>query len=188
MSDKSCLSNAHKVFMGVLIGSVVVLLIVVIVLVINKPAPCESMGNNKVSTTKSRFSTSASELDPTFNLPRRPVNEQTSSQNQMNSDLSTLKLSTENVDNLDSIEPYDPARLSLEKSVFDSHREFVEDAYISTQGANSTDSVRSDSQDINPRVGLRKIDYTGVFSGETARVVSSESPDQIAQTNGSFVI
>jgi hypothetical protein len=135
---------------------------------------------------KSRFGTRAD--GPDVNLARRPLNERAEQQNQMNQDLSTLKLSTDKIESLDPLQAYDPARMSLEKSVFDSHREFTEDAYISTQGANSTDSVRSDEQNINPRVGLRKVDYTSAFSESDARVVSSEAPDQIAQRTGGFVI
>lgn len=84
---------------------------------------------------------------------------------------------------------YDPARDSLEQSVFDSHSEFIEDAYVSTQGPNSTNSVRDDTNDINPRVGLRRIDYTSAYSQNDARTVSSEYPDQVMQANaGTFVL
>lgn len=141
---------------------------------------------SEMTPSRSQFGTRAD--GPTVNLPQRPLNEPTAQQNQMGQDLSSLKLSTDNIDTTDPLQDYDPARMSLEKSVFDSHREFVEDAYISTQGANSTDSVRDDAQDINPRIGLRKIDYTNAFSESSARVVSSETPDQIAQTTNSFVI
>lgn len=149
------------------------------------------MGGDKklvsaMNPKRSRFYSSGS--DPNTSLARRPINERTAQQNQMDQDLSSLKLSTDKIEELDPLQAYDPARLSLEKSVYDSHREFVEDAYISTQGANSTDSVRSDEQNINPRVGLRKVDYTSAFSESDARVVSSESPDQVAQKTGSFVI
>jgi hypothetical protein len=133
----------------------------------------------------SRFN-SGGERD--MSLPRRPINERTAQQNQMDNDLSSLKLSTDSMNKIEPVHAYDPARLSLEKSVFDSHREFVADAYISTQGANSTDSVRSDSMDVNVRHGLRKIDYVSAFSESDARVVSSESPDQVAQRTGAFVI
>lgn len=138
-----------------------------------------------MTTKRSNFYSTRS--GPDMGLPRRPFNEQVERQNQLNSDLSRVKLATDNLDD-EQIEAYDPARLSLEKSVFDSHREFIEDAYVSTQGANSTDSVRSDEQHVNPRVGLRKVDYTSVFSEADSRVVSSESPDQIAQQTGEFVI
>lgn len=169
-------------------------LLVLFILALTDKGGLDRMGNKKskmdskkkVNGGKSRFY--ASRSNPQVTLPRRPVNERTAQQNQMNEDLSSLKLSTDQVEELDPLQAYDPARLSLEKSVYDSHREFVEDAYVSTQGANSTDSVRSDAQDINPRVGLRKVDYTSAFSEADARVVSSESPDQIAQRNSYFVI
>ena len=90
---------------------------------------------------------------------------------------------------LDNASEWDPAKLSLEKDVFDSHREFTEDAYISTQGANSTDTIRDDPNDVNPWVGLRRPDYTGAFSESDARVVSSEYPDQMKSASvSSFVL
>jgi len=84
---------------------------------------------------------------------------------------------------------YDPARESLEQSVYDSHKEFVEDSYISTTGANASDSLRTDTNDINKRVGLRMIDYSSVNSeDETVRITSSEYPEQMGNRNTSFII
>lgn len=86
---------------------------------------------------------------------------------------------------------WDPAEFSLEGSVYDSHREFVKDAYVSTQGPNNKNTVRDDTNEINPRVGLRRVDYTDLAaqSQSDARVVSSEYPEQIAQPNaGTFLI
>ncbi len=83
---------------------------------------------------------------------------------------------------------YDPAVDSLEPSVFDSHREFTDDAYVSTQGPNATNSERDDTNEINPRVGLRRVDYTSIQSGDDARVVSSEYPEQVAQTSDSYLL
>ena len=79
----------------------------------------------------------------------------------------------------DGDEPWDPAMMSLENSVFDSHREFVSDAYVSTQGPNNKDQVRDDTNDINPRVGLRNINYRDVYTLPDARVQSSEEPAQM---------
>jgi hypothetical protein len=84
---------------------------------------------------------------------------------------------------------WDPSKFSLENSVFDSHREFVEDAYVSTQGPNSANSVRDDTNEINKRWGLRRVDYTTIQAGDDARVVHSEYPDQIDQPNaGTFLL
>jgi hypothetical protein len=137
------------------------------------------------SDTKSTFYSSRSH--PALILPRRPYDEEMEQQNQVDEDINVVKLATNDVEDFQT-EPYDPARMSLERSVFDSHRAFVNDSYVSTQGANSTDSVRTDEQNINPRVGLRKVDYTSAFSESDARVVSSETPDQINQVTGQFVI
>ena len=49
---------------------------------------------------------------------------------------------------------YDPARESLEESVFLSHKEFVEDSYISTTGSNASDTLRDDPNDVNKRWGI----------------------------------
>lgn len=87
------------------------------------------------------------------------------------------------------IPAYDPAKESLEQSVFDSHNEFVEDAYVSTQGPNSTNSVRDDLTGPVKQWGLKRVDYTGVFVGDDARTVSSEYADQLASSDeGSYVL
>ena len=50
----------------------------------------------------------------------------------------------------DGIISWDHTMMSLENSVFDSHREFVSDAYVSTQGPNNNKRVREgDEDDIN---------------------------------------
>jgi hypothetical protein len=162
-------------------------LLILFILALTKTVGPECMrGTADSKLVRSQFSTRSG--GPDLAAPMRPLGEQTSQQNQMDKDLSTLQLSTDAADSIAPLQDYDPAGMSLEKSVFDSHREFVEDSYISTQGANSTDSVRDDAQDINPRVGLRKIDYTSAFSESDARVVSSSAPDQLAQTTGTYVI
>jgi hypothetical protein len=83
---------------------------------------------------------------------------------------------------------WDPASMSLEQSVFDSHREFVQDAYVSTQGANSTNTVRDDTNEVNKRWGLRRVDYTSVLIGDDARVVPSEYQAQVEQPNANTFV
>jgi hypothetical protein len=87
-------------------------------------------------------------------------------------------------------EDYDYASMSLEDSVFQSHQEFVEDSYISSQGANMTDSVRDDLIYPNSWVGLRRPDMMSANSEDpTNRVVSSEYPEQVTpETQSSFVL
>lgn len=88
-----------------------------------------------------------------------------------------------------SQDSYDPSEVGVEQAVVDSHREFVDEAYNSTQGANATDVIRDDTNEVNPRWGLRRVDYTTTFSDSDARTVSSESPDQVEQPNaGKFTL
>lgn len=82
----------------------------------------------------------------------------------------------------------DPASIGLEQSIIDSHKQFTDEAYFHAQGANATDVIRDDTNDVNPQVGLRRIDYSGVFSGDDARVVSSEDPSQMVRRVGLFTI
>lgn len=83
---------------------------------------------------------------------------------------------------------YDPAKESLEQSVFDSHQEFVEDSYTSTQGPNSSNVERDDDTGPVKRWGLRRIDYQSIYSGDDARTVSSEYPEQMDQNDTSIVL
>ena len=69
-------------------------------------------------------------------------------------------------------------QMSIEPEVAMSHQTYSNDVGRSTSGA-STNVVRSDRNDINPRVGLRTIDYHSVYSSRDARTDSSESPDQM---------
>lgn len=78
---------------------------------------------------------------------------------------------------------YDPITMSLEKSVFDSHKQYADDAYITSVGPSAAVSVRDDTNEINPRWGLRRVDYTSAQSGSDARIVSSETGDQMEQAN-----
>lgn len=66
----------------------------------------------------------------------------------------------------------------LEKSVVESHNKFVDEIHHRTTGA-SAQSVLSGDVDVNPWVGLRRINYNAAFSQNDARTVSSESPDQM---------
>lgn len=71
---------------------------------------------------------------------------------------------------------------SLEPEVYASHASFTNDLGITNKGA-STLTVRSDPNDVNPWIGLRRPDYHSVYTMCDARVDSSESPDQMfAQT------
>lgn len=79
---------------------------------------------------------------------------------------------------------YDPISMSLEKSVFDSHNSFVDDAY-SSMTPSSAASVRDDRNDVNPRVGLRRVDYSGIILDGSARTISTETPDQMESENQS---
>lgn len=88
----------------------------------------------------------------------------------------------------EQIESYDPAKESLEQSVFDSHKEFVDESYDSTQGPSSANVIRDDTNEVVKRWGLRRVDYTGAFSESDARTVSSEYPEQVAQQTGSYSI
>lgn len=67
---------------------------------------------------------------------------------------------------------------SLEPEVFDSHNSYSSNVGIANSGASSL-SVRSDPNDVNPWVGLRRPDYHSVHSGCDVRVDHSEIPDQM---------
>jgi hypothetical protein len=69
-------------------------------------------------------------------------------------------------------------QISIEPEVTDSHQTYTNDINRSTSGA-SSNVVRSDRNDINPRVGLRAIDYHSVYTASDARTDSSEAPDQM---------
>ena len=69
-------------------------------------------------------------------------------------------------------------QMSIEPEVAMSHQAYSNDVGRSTSGA-SSNVVRSDRNDINPRVGLRTIDYHSVYASRDARTDSSESPDQM---------
>jgi hypothetical protein len=83
---------------------------------------------------------------------------------------------------------YDPAQESLEQSVYDSHKEFVDDSYISTQGPSSINVERDDETGPVKRWGLRRIDYTTTQVGDDARQVPSEYAEQVEQTTDSYML
>ena len=69
-------------------------------------------------------------------------------------------------------------QMSIEPEVAMSHQAYSNDVGRSTSGA-SANVLRSDRNDINPRIGLRTIDYHSVYASRDARTDSSESPDQM---------
>jgi hypothetical protein len=88
--------------------------------------------------------------------------------------------------NDDDSVPYDPAADSLEPDVYNSHKEFVEDAYISTQGANQDTELDHDVN-IVPWVGLKRPENPDI-EGSDARTVTSLYNDQMSHYSGSIVI
>jgi hypothetical protein len=85
----------------------------------------------------------------------------------------------------ESTDAYDPAADSLDKSVFDSHKEFVDESYSSSSGPSAANIERDDTNEVVKRWGLRKVDYTSVYSSDDARTVSSEYPEQVEQKTSS---
>lgn len=75
----------------------------------------------------------------------------------------------------------DIKKMALEDDVSESHKEFVKDITRSTSGAaGAAFTLRSDDNDVNPRVGLRRSKYRTYASARSdARVVHSEYPDQM---------
>jgi len=67
---------------------------------------------------------------------------------------------------------------SLEPEVFDSHESYSGDIGVANSGASNL-VVRSDPNDVNPWVGLRRPDYHSVYAGCDARVEHSEYPDEM---------
>lgn len=85
----------------------------------------------------------------------------------------------------DESQHYDPAQESLDKSVVDSHKEFVDESYASSTGPSAANIERDDTNEVVKRWGLRRTDYESVFSSDDARTVSSEYPEQVAQKTSS---
>ena len=88
----------------------------------------------------------------------------------------------------EGMEDYDPSGTNVNLSEINSHQNFVDTALSFASGTNSTDVLRDDTQEINKRWGLNRVDYTSVFSGDDARTVSSEAPEQLKQRVGKYVI
>jgi hypothetical protein len=71
--------------------------------------------------------------------------------------------------------------MSLEPGVIESHNRFIKDVHHRTTGA-SAETVRDDSNDVVPWIGLRRPKYNaGAFATSGARVEHSESPEQMPQ-------
>jgi hypothetical protein len=64
---------------------------------------------------------------------------------------------------------------ALEPEVYASHDEYVADMNRSTSGASML-TIRSDDNDVNPWVGLRRVDYHSAYPADDVRVDSSEVP------------
>jgi hypothetical protein len=71
-------------------------------------------------------------------------------------------------------------QIGLESDIKESHNRFITEVHHRTTGASAA-AVRSDDNDINPWVGLRRPNYWGgnAYSQNDARVVSSEDPSQM---------
>jgi hypothetical protein len=82
--------------------------------------------------------------------------------------------------NLSSYEDYGQVAqyLSLDPEVFESHNQYSSDMNRLSLGPSSM-SERSDSMDLNPFVGLRRINYQDVFANSSSRQTHSETPDQM---------
>ncbi len=70
----------------------------------------------------------------------------------------------------------------LEKSVTESHNQYVQDLQQRTSGA-SVETVTSHDENINPWVGLRRPDYLSVKVDANAREVSSQTPEQLRDSS-----
>lgn len=87
-------------------------------------------------------------------------------------------------DKLSSNYNEDLLKLGLEQSVRQQHKDYAKERNRVTNTASYT-SVRDDSQDINPRVGLRKINYAAVHMDQrTARTLPTEiNSDELQKPN-----
>lgn len=70
----------------------------------------------------------------------------------------------------------------LEKSVTESHNQYVQDLQHRTSGA-SVETVTSHDENINPWVGLRRPDYSSIRIDGNAREVSSQTPEQLHESS-----
>jgi hypothetical protein len=70
-------------------------------------------------------------------------------------------------------------KMGLEQTVSDSHKQFMDEVHHRTS-TSSKMTVRTDDNDINPWVGLRRPRYNhGATPESDARTVSSETPNQL---------
>lgn len=83
---------------------------------------------------------------------------------------------------------YDPVTDGVDQSVVDSHKQFVDESYTGSQGANSSNVERDDTNEVVRSWGLKRVDYTGAFSGDDSRTVSSETPEQMYREKASIVL
>ncbi len=67
---------------------------------------------------------------------------------------------------------------ALEPEVYKSHEEYSQDMNRSTSGA-SMMTIRTDDNDINPWIGLRRPSYYGTYPADDARVTATEVPTQM---------
>lgn len=126
--------------------------------------------NKRQMSRKVSSNTAGSEEDPTAffsDTGTGPLNRQLSAQ-------------YGDLQNMTGYEDYNEVAqyTSLEPEVFSSQEEYSREINRSTSGASAM-SVRDDPNDVNPWIGLRKIDYHSVYPNIDARVDSSESPDQM---------
>lgn len=70
----------------------------------------------------------------------------------------------------------------LEKSVTESHKQYVKDLQQRTSGA-SVETVTSHDENINPWVGLRRPDYLSIKVDPGAREVSSQTKEQLVESS-----
>lgn len=93
------------------------------------------------------------------------------------------------------IQQYEDAELrdiadyaELGDDVYESHRDYVESNYDKSQGPSLLNVERDDTNEVVKRVGLRRVNYTGIFQGDDARTTSSEDAEQVAQKVGTYVL
>lgn len=78
----------------------------------------------------------------------------------------------------------DLLKLGIEESVRKQHKNYANERKKMTSTSNYT-AVRDDSQDLNPRIGIRRIDYSNIHMDEkTARAIPSQiNADQLTKHN-----
>ena len=199
MGDKDLVSKCVAIQYGVFIVGIVLLLIVSWNWYSNysssclancKNSPQSSAGNdaseNFTFTAPSKSAEPAKQTKPTGKLDESTLHEGFLNYSPVQSQTDFQSYYSKS--DFPESAAYDPAKESLEQSVFDSHKEFVEDSYISTQGPSSVNVERDDEVGPVTRWGLRRVDYTSIVPGDDARQVPSEYPDQVEQTTNTYVL